>query len=437
MTMDMSNVEILEKTFSTGQFLYGGQLSPRQQDRFIVLLKESSKLLPLVRFKEMKQLSEDIDKLHISEPVTESIDENNTSTNTGVGVFGRIRLNAKKLRSAWNITKEALDDNIEQENFADTLMRAMSRRIASDLEMLAIQGDSTLAGTDPRSRLLKRLDGWEKQTDLAHTIDAGRSPISSDLLSAALRAIPDEYKEDPNLAFIMPMPIWQDWLSLLAERGTPAGDSALGGQGVSPFGVRIIQVPLMPSDLPITSTVGLPAQLYGSRVGPFAFTAANDTLIISISGGANRTITFAHDVLDTVAVVNAINSVFIANGDAAFAYDDGHGRLVIETKNIGVAQSITLQAGSTAADTLGFPTTLPTTVNGVDAGTSGTLREGSSIWLTNPKNLIFGLVRQTRIYSEFNKDYDRIETVVYNQVDVKVENLDAFVKIKNVVKRPL
>jgi len=43
----------------------------------------------------------------------------------------------------------------------------------------------------------------------------------------------------------------------------------------------------------------------------------------------------------------------------------------------------------------------------------------------------------TRIFSEFNKNYDRIETIVYNQVDAKVENIDAIVKGINVRRQAL
>jgi len=40
------------------------------------------------------------------------------------------------------------------------------------------------------------------------------------------------------------------------------------------------------------------------------------------------------------------------------------------------------------------------------------------------------------MFTEFNKNYDRIETVMYNQVAADVENLDAVVKVKNVRKKP-
>ena len=57
--------------------------------------------------------------------------------------------------------------------------------------------------------------------------------------------------------------------------------------------------------------------------------------------------------------------------------------------------------------------------------------------LCNPRNLIFGMLDSTRIFSEFEKNYDRIETIMYNHVDAKIENLDAMVLIDNVRLRAL
>ncbi len=74
---------------------------------------------------------------------------------------------------------------------------------------------------------------------------------------------------------------------------------------------------------------------------------------------------------------------------------------------------------------------------GADAGTANTVFEGSFIWLANPKNFIAGVLDGTRIFTEFNKNTDQIETIIYNQVDAQVENVDAIVKAKNLRRRTL
>ena len=47
--------------------------------------------------------------------------------------------------------------------------------------------------------------------------------------------------------------------------------------------------------------------------------------------------------------------------------------------------------------------------------------------LTNPRNLLWGVLDGTRMFTEFNKDFDRIETVLFNQTDAEIENPDALV----------
>lgn len=103
----------------------------------------------------------------------------------------------------------------------------------------------------------------------------------------------------------------------------------------------------------------------------------------------------------------------------------------------------TTTTGAAAQIILGASTFLATagltagTYAGHNAGSAGTVYEGSFVLLTNPMNLIFGMLAGTRIFSEFNKNYDRIETIVYNQVDAKVENIDAIVKGINVRRQAL
>jgi len=153
------NEEMIEKTITTGDLLTGGLLNPIQQTQFITLVKKFSVLLPISRFIRMPRPLMDVDKLWIGEPVTESVDEATDTGNLARAKFQRIVLRAQKVRSAWNITTEVLQGNIEQNEFEQTVMNTMVERIATDLEDLGINGDTTTVGNTPRDRLLRRLDG--------------------------------------------------------------------------------------------------------------------------------------------------------------------------------------------------------------------------------------------------------------------------------------
>lgn len=72
-----------------------------------------------------------------------------------------------------------------------------------------------------------------------------------------------------------------------------------------------------------------------------------------------------------------------------------------------------------------------------DSGTSGIQLPSSNInhtdlWLTFPENLIWGVKRDITIYREFKPKKDTIEYTVYTRQGVQIENLDAFVVVKNV-----
>lgn len=444
----ITNQDILRKAFETGDFPSGvGLLNPEQQDMFVVLLKRHNVLLSLARSVRMTQGVSDIDKLHVSEPITRSAAENTMSPTPTKPKTNKVTLVTKKLISNWDITTETLQENIEKRNFESTLMNSLVQRIGVDVEMLAIQGDEagTLVAGSPVSELLINNDGWYKKSLSSHVLDLGGASISRSVFREMLRMMPKQYRNDPELRFIMSDSTFIDWQDLLAggnafatDAGAVGADSIAAaafsgsGNGINaPYGRRVIRAPLIPDDLPISVPLAASyAYADGIQLTPYKiFPGINDTLIVSIDGGAPVTITFAVPaggaVLDLVEIVSVINSSLGATG---LALDNGEQKLRIRSATDGVGSAITIlseAAGSTANETLGFPKAgvlIPAL-----AGTSGTVSEGSFIWLCNPKNLIWGMLDQTRIFTEFNKDYDRIETVVYSQLDFEIENLDAMV----------
>jgi hypothetical protein len=72
-----------------------------------------------------------------------------------------------------------------------------------------------------------------------------------------------------------------------------------------------------------------------------------------------------------------------------------------------------------------------------DSGTSGVQVPSTNVnhvdlWLTFPQNLIWGIKREITIHREFKPKKDTIEYTVYVRQGVQIENLDAFVVVKNV-----
>jgi len=449
------NEEMLEKSIQSGDMATGGLLNPAQQTNFITLVKKFSVLLPMVRFIRMPRPMMDVDKLWVGEPVTESVDEAVDTGNTSRAKFQRITLIAKKLRSAWNITTEVLQGNIEQNEFEQTVMNTMVERIATDLEDLAINGDTTTVGTTPRDRLLRRLDGWLKQTDGAHILDAKGASIQKGIFSEMKRRMPKQYKHDSGLRWVVSDATATDWADVVSDRGTILGDAALQGAEMAPLGTPMIRVPLIPDDAPIIVTNSTPAITIGGQYGPYIIDSSNDTLTLDIDNKGSITIVLPHGTIDCVAVARAINVALVADVNygldyANFARDNRESLLDFESPVSGSTSEIEYQPVAIASqaytvlgllgDPVGAPANWPVaavTINGVDSGTAHEINEGSPMLLTNPKNLIWGILDGTRIFTEFNKNTDQIESIVYNQADSRVENLDAIVKTKNVRRRTL
>lgn len=59
-------------------------------------------------------------------------------------------------------------------------------------------------------------------------------------------------------------------------------------------------------------------------------------------------------------------------------------------------------------------------------------KQGSDIWLVDPKNLIWGVKREIKVYREFVPRKDTIEYTMFTRVGTAVENPNAAVLVKNV-----
>ena len=270
-------IEEYLKTLTTTELAAGGLLQPEQAERFLDLTLEYSTLLQQVRAEGKARNKGEVDTLNIggvctvpaTEPASETIDER-------LPDFGKIEFSMVKLRSAFNMSTETLLDNVESDirvaglpgrqegeeppgDFRDTLMRAYAKRIATDIELAAIQGDTTHTGVTLKDKLLKCNDGWLKLAQVAptcHIVDAGSKNVSVKLFAAMLEALPSPYLKTPaDLRWIVGSRVNIKWTSKLAERQTTLGDDVLKGMGVSPFGIPMMLVPLMPED-GIVGTIG-------------------------------------------------------------------------------------------------------------------------------------------------------------------------------------
>lgn len=427
--------EMILKTIETGMLATGGQLQPRQQKRFERIVRSLPGMLSKVRFESVSQKKSVIDRLHIGEPITFSVEENDNTANKATPVSSQIEYNTKKLKSGWDLTTEVLIENLEKGNLENTVMQMMTERIGTDFELLTIQGDRTTyaAVNTPFGRLLRRLNGWDIQSGDVHIVDCGGSTIVKDIFAEMIRTMPQQYLGDPGLRWIMSSIIATDWMDLIADRGTALGDRAIEGYTPSPYGIPIMTVPLIPSDKTLSSVAGTSAVVIGTRADVFKIeTGVNDKVTLNVDAAGNIAVTLNPGTQFVSQIANTINSTA---GLAGVASDNGFGQLVLKSPTVGIASTVEVVAvANNAYTTLGLTVAVTT---GSNVGVAGNLREGSYIWLANPLNFYWVMLNQTRMYTEFNKDYDRLEIVVYNEIDCGIELRDAVVKGTNIKRRTI
>jgi hypothetical protein len=282
----MSN-ELFQKVVNTALVSGGGGgiLNPEQANRFIDYIWDATVLGQTVRQIRMTAPVREIDKLDLGQRIARHATE---GVNDGVNAsptFSKIQLTTEKIRLDWELTSEALEDNIEQENLEDHIARVMATQLGNDLEDLAINGDTTLTSGDAGYALLKAFDGYRKRSlDGATVIDALGDYVNTSLFNRAYKALPRKFKvRRDQLRFFTGSGIIQDYHEYLAslgidatfpilQPGTPVIQPGGNQKGVSPlrpFGIPLFEVPLYAED-----NVGTYAA--GDAATPSGETSASD-----------------------------------------------------------------------------------------------------------------------------------------------------------------
>jgi hypothetical protein len=245
----------------------GGLLNAEQANRFLDFVIDQSVLMQNSRVVRMRTPSMDIDKLSVgTRLLAKATEATDTGSNAAV-TFSKVSLSSVKLRLDWEISTESLEDNIEGPSLEDHIAQVMARQTANDMDDLLINGNTSSANT-----LLKALDGFVKLALASGTtVDEGGNNVSRATFDRVLRNLPTKYLQRRNeLKFFTGSGVVQDAIFSLqnpnsateATAGAPSpgstmGDAAFltgamranggaGATGLAPFGIPLVEVPLMP-----------------------------------------------------------------------------------------------------------------------------------------------------------------------------------------------
>lgn len=242
----MSVDELLQKAIDTGDLAAGGLLGPEQSNRFIDLVADQSVMLREARVVRMRSSVMELDRIATAGRVSKLKTEGTAPDALSEPAFSKVTLTAVDIITPFEITFEALEDNIAGEGLENTVIAAMAKQTATDLEELAIQGD-----TESEDEFLQGLDGWRVLAESGHEVDAEGATLDKDVLAAMYKALPDKHKRNHgDLRFFFAPVCVQDWHDSFADRPTAAGDSALQSAQSPPYmGIPVVSAANIPSDL--------------------------------------------------------------------------------------------------------------------------------------------------------------------------------------------
>ena len=169
----------------------GGILNPEQARRFIDYVWDATVLAQDGRRVTMRANTIELEKVNVGERVIRSAAQAlGNYTNAGA-TFTKVELTTKKISLDWEVSTEALEDNIEGAALEDHLVRLMTNSFGNDLEDLAINGNG---GIDP---FLGIMNGFVNQVTAGDSHEAvvtttgGWTP---EVMQEIIYALPRKYR---------------------------------------------------------------------------------------------------------------------------------------------------------------------------------------------------------------------------------------------------
>lgn len=206
----------------------------------------------------------ELEKVNVGERVVRAANQGDASFTNAGATFSKVELTTKKLRLDWEVSSEALEDNIEGGALEDHLVRLMTTAFGNDIEDLAINGDTAQSGDD----FLKIMDGFIATAagdGFAHEAAVAQNDANwtvEDMQKLVL-ALPRRYRAlQTGLKFYAGTDtfanivknngtVWDSIGSTEAARGSYLGgiDQTVGGaRQTRVLGIPVLEVPYFPKD---------------------------------------------------------------------------------------------------------------------------------------------------------------------------------------------
>jgi hypothetical protein len=174
-----------------------GILRPEQAQRFIDYVWDATVLAQDGRRVTMRANTMELEKINVGERVIRAAAQGvGDYTNTGA-TFSKVELTTKKIRLDWEVSAEALEDNIEGAALEDHLVRLMTNAFANDIEDLAINGDGATGNflSIMKGFVKKHQDNGDSHEAVVSVSDNAWTP---EVMQNLITALPRKYRALKN-----------------------------------------------------------------------------------------------------------------------------------------------------------------------------------------------------------------------------------------------
>jgi HK97 family phage major capsid protein len=178
-----------------------GILRPEQARRFIDYVWDATVLAKDGRRVTMRANSMELEKVNVGERVIRAAAQADAVYTNAGATFSKVELTTRKIRLDWEVSAEALEDNIEGAALEDHLVRLMTNAFANDIEDLAINGDG---GADPFLGIMDGFVNRVKTNGDAHeaVVTVSDNAWTPEVMQKIILALPRKYRAlKSNLKF--------------------------------------------------------------------------------------------------------------------------------------------------------------------------------------------------------------------------------------------
>ncbi|MDR1408847.1 MAG: phage major capsid protein [Oscillospiraceae bacterium] len=263
--MPISNRQIVLDASVNTSNITSGLLNPEQSREFIRQAFEKTALGGVIRRVMRTSRTGEIDKIGIAGRILRKKVENIDATSSGGAPvpdaatgqitgyrakpnYSSVPYACTAVRLPWEVTEEALRENIEGESLEATISALMATQVGVDLEDLLLNGDSATASGNADYDFLKINDGWVKQILAGgHVSDATDNTDLLSIFYAAVAALPNKYNNG-KLRWLVSPHMKQNWEQYLLNQAVTAGGNVPDSLYSAPVSIPMLSVPSLPDD---------------------------------------------------------------------------------------------------------------------------------------------------------------------------------------------